>query len=162
MREGQAWLDDGLNEVDTRTAQRIRVFRLVTALSSAFRTRLDRALAPSGVTSQQAALLQLVGSRATPPSLGEVAQAMNMSHQNVKQLAVALERKGFLKIDADARDRRVRRLAVTPKHHRLWKRRNPHDLPMVAGWTQSLDDEQVNELVSLLLTLARDTASRGS
>lgn len=50
----------------------------------------------------------------TPPTLTEVASAMGSSRQNVKQLALKLEQKGFLKIEKDADDSRILRLIVLP------------------------------------------------
>ena len=50
-----------------------------------------------------------------PPSIGEVAACVGLSHQNVKKIAARLEEKGFLKLEKDSSDRRVLRLKVTEK-----------------------------------------------
>jgi len=144
------WLELGLEAVPAARSRRIQAFRLLVVTGSAMRGRLDRALAPAGITAQQAAMLQLIESMPEPPTLSQVAAAMRMTHQNVKQIAAALERKGFLAIVPDAADRRARRLTLTAKHRRFWKQRNPADFANVEQWTAALDDGEVATLVDLL------------
>jgi DNA-binding MarR family transcriptional regulator len=78
---------------------------------------------------------------------------MRMTHQNVKQIALALQRKGFLEIETDAGDRRVRRLRLTEHHHRFWRQRNPTDFASVEAWTAGLSDAQAAQAVRLLARL---------
>jgi len=117
------------------------------------RAALDRELASSGITTQQAALLQCVQAQPEAPTVGAVALAMSMTHQNVKQIALALQRKGFLDIVVDEADRRARRLVLTNHHHRFWARRNPQDFNAVEGLTAELGDAEVRILVGLLARL---------
>jgi MarR family transcriptional regulator for hemolysin len=55
-----------------------------------------------------------------PPSLGELADKLDQSHQNVKQLALKLQAKGFLNMAEDPKDRRVIRLWPT-KHLEVYE-----------------------------------------
>jgi DNA-binding MarR family transcriptional regulator len=156
MTTRRQWLDLGLEGLAPPSAQRVRLFRLSVAVATVFRARMDRALAPAGITTQQAALLLLVEASATPPRISDVANVMGVSHQNVKQVALALARKDLLAIEVDPEDRRARRLRTTAKHRRLWRRRNPGDFARVEAWTKVLADDEVDVVVRLL---ARLTAS---
>lgn len=51
----------------------------------------------------------------TPPTIGELAGVMGSSHQNVKQIAIKLERAGFVAIFYDKEDKRKIRVAATEK-----------------------------------------------
>lgn len=150
MSDDGEWLGLGLASVPEALAARVRLFRLTLATAGALRARLDRALAPSGVTTQQGALLQFVESRRSPPRLSEVARALEMSHQNARQIVAALERKGFVTLRPDPADRRARRVALTAKHRRFWRRRDPEDFSRVGAWTAALDDGEVRALLGLL------------
>lgn len=77
----------------------------------------DDALEPLGITTKQWLLLAVVGRRfaGRPPTLTEAAAAYGTSRQNVKAIAVALERRGFMRLLPDPTDRRSVRLEVTPK-----------------------------------------------
>jgi DNA-binding MarR family transcriptional regulator len=88
-----------------------RTFVLVQHL-----TRItDAALADWGLTTRQWLLLAILH-RAFPdrsPTLTEAAEAYGSSRQNVKQVALALEARGFLRLVADPRDGRAVRLERT-------------------------------------------------
>lgn len=81
-------------------------------------TRLtDERLADWDLTTRQWLLLAVL-TRDFPghePSLTEAAAAYGSSRQNVKQIAIGLERHGFLRMVPDAYDGRTTRLAVTDK-----------------------------------------------
>ena len=153
MSSDDDWLDLGLDELPVTLAQRVRLLRVVLASAAVLRARLDQALAPAGITSQQAGLLQFIQAQPQAPTISFVAKALDMSHQNVKQIALALERKGFLEIAVDAHDRRSRRLHLTEHHHRFWRQRNPMDFIEVEAWTAGLSDKEVATTVKLLKQL---------
>lgn len=50
-----------------------------------------------------------------PPTLNELSDVMGSSHQNVKQILLKLEKKGFVSAVPDEKDRRKQRIFVTDK-----------------------------------------------
>jgi DNA-binding MarR family transcriptional regulator len=116
--------------------------RLVIVLAQELRTLMDQRLLPSELTTQQAA--------GHAPTMTQAARALAMSHQNVKQLAVALERKGFLEIVPDENDARSKRMQTTKKHRRFWAKRNPQDHACVARWLSGLNEAETATLARLL------------
>lgn len=61
----------------------------------------------------------------SPPTLGQVARLLGNSHQNVKQLALKLNEKGFILLEKDERDIRITRLRLTEKTCCFWERSQP-------------------------------------
>ena len=49
------------------------------------------------------------------PTIKELAEIMGSSHQNVKQILLKLEKKGFANIIADGQDKRKQRVVLTQK-----------------------------------------------
>ncbi|MBQ1991357.1 MAG: MarR family transcriptional regulator [Clostridia bacterium] len=47
------------------------------------------------------------------PTVKELAEIMGSSHQNVKQILLKLEKKGFVSITADEKDKRKQRIEIT-------------------------------------------------
>jgi len=47
------------------------------------------------------------------PTIKELAEIMGSSHQNVKQILLKLEKKGFVRIAADEKDKRKQRIELT-------------------------------------------------
>lgn len=159
MSDDRQWLNLGLGALPQELAERVRLFRLLVFSGGLLRQRLDRELAETGLTTQQGSLLQWIETQGEPPTISAAAAGLSMTHQNVKQIASALDRKGFLEIVVDPSDRRARRLVLTAKHRRFWKRRNPHDYTKVAGWTSTWSDDEVSAVVDLLSRLCRDLMS---
>lgn len=50
-----------------------------------------------------------------PPTLNDLSEVMGSSHQNVKQILLKLEDKGFVSMMADEKDKRKQRYFVTDK-----------------------------------------------
>jgi DNA-binding MarR family transcriptional regulator len=143
----------GLDELAPADAQRIRLFRLLLAAAAVLRNRMDRRLAEDGLTTQQAMLLHHLDGDAGPPTITEIAGRMGVTHQNIKQIAVALERKGLLDIVTDERDARVRRLRPARHLRKMWRRRDPADFEAVVDWTSALDDREVDATVAAIRRL---------
>ena len=90
------------------------VFGSLFVTANLLETLLDRAFADYGITSKQWLLLITIQSLfQEPPTVSQVAAAMGSSHQNVKQVALNLERRGFLRLEKSERDARTTRLIVT-------------------------------------------------
>ena len=144
--------DEDASRLGEENATRIRTFRLVVLLAQRLRTLMDQQLRPDGLTTQQAALISVVDAIGEP-SVSQAAAALATTHQNVKQIADALARKGFLEITRDADDARVRRLTTTRKSRSTWRRRSAADQQLVLDWFSALSREEAETLFELLLRL---------
>lgn len=155
MSQNQQWLDVSLQGMPPAAADRVRAFRLLVLEGARLRSLLEGVLAPTGVTVQQGAMLSWIEAQPEAPTITAVAAGLAMSHQNVKQIAAALQRKGLLAIEVDARDRRARRLVLSEHHHRFWAERNAGDFEAVQAWMAAWDEAQVGEAIRLLRQLHR-------
>ena len=133
-------------------ATRVRTFRLILLVATELRTLMDQRLRGDGLTTQQAALVSVVESLGKP-SVTEAAAALGTTHQNVKRIAEALSRKGFVRIGDDPHDRRTRRLAVTAKSRRHWRRRSRSDQEAVLDWFAVLGRDEARTLFELLVRI---------
>lgn len=114
---------------------------------------VGREFLPENITPKQWLFLVILGNVfERPPSMQEMAEAMSTTHQNVKQLAVRLEEKGFIRIKPD-RDRRILRLETTPRFHEFWSRRDEKDRAAVGSLFESLDDDEVEDLFRIFAKL---------
>ncbi|MBR3058967.1 MAG: MarR family transcriptional regulator [Clostridiales bacterium] len=48
-----------------------------------------------------------------PPTINELSEVMGSSHQNVKQILLKLEKKGFVEVIPDEKDRRKQRIRIS-------------------------------------------------
>jgi DNA-binding MarR family transcriptional regulator len=79
-----------------------------------------------------------------PPTLREVAELMGSSHQNAKQIALKLEKKGFLSIEKDDSDGRAISLRLTEKSYSFWESRAEKDEHFIAELFKDLSEEETN------------------
>lgn len=84
----------------------------VQRAARALARRFDEALRPVGLTSGQFSLLTSLN-RPEPPSIGSVAALLAMDRTTLSANLKPLERRGLLKVEVDAADRRARRLRLT-------------------------------------------------
>ena len=90
------------------------IFGLIFMLSNKLQTIGDNFF--EDVTTKQwfiLTLLQIMNGH--EPTLKELSDAAGSSHQNVKQLVLKLEQKGYLILKKDNEDSRRLRIAMTPK-----------------------------------------------
>ena len=115
------------------------IFGALFVVSNKLDTLLDRELSQFEMTSKQWFLLLNLGVVFTAsPTLKEVAQGMGTSHQNVKQLALKLEQKGFLVMEKDAQDARVTRLKLTEKNQIFWEQTEATGLAFISTVFQGI------------------------
>lgn len=77
--------------------------------------KLTSALAEMELTGAQGVVLGFVRSRQTPPTPREVEDALHLSHATVAGLLARLEKKGFIRQEADTTDRRCKRILIEPR-----------------------------------------------
>lgn len=97
------------------------IFGTLFMVANQIDTMLERELNPHGVTTKQWFMSVVITSLfEQPPTIMEVAKMMGSSHQNIKQVALRLEKKGLLKLAKDPDDARVTRLVMTEYSHKFW------------------------------------------
>ena len=76
----------------------------------------------SELTGRQHSLIASIGSFEEAPTLGQLAESEESSHQNIKQMALKLQEKGYAKLLSDANDARKIRVTLSKKGSELSKR----------------------------------------
>jgi DNA-binding MarR family transcriptional regulator len=101
-------------------------------------------------TKQWLMLIVLSTAFEKPPSMQEVADAMSITHQNVKQLAVRLESQGFIKIERDKNNKRILRLMPTEMANEYWAKREEDHARSIKGYFKDLNEEEVVSLFHIM------------
>jgi DNA-binding MarR family transcriptional regulator len=104
---------------DELLATRAEVFGSLFVLMQHLSRRADRDLADLGLTTRQWLLLAVLtnGFPGSNPSLSEAADKYGSSRQNVKQVALGLEARGFVRLVPDPADARTTRIELTDRVH---------------------------------------------
>jgi DNA-binding MarR family transcriptional regulator len=90
------------------------IFALTFMVSNRLQTIGDSFF--SEVSTKQWFVLVVLGiMKGYSPTLNELSEAVGSSHQNVKQLILKLEQKGYVELSKDKTDKRLLRISSTPK-----------------------------------------------
>lgn len=106
-------------------------------------------------TKQWLMMIIIVNAFTHAPSMQEVADALSTTHQNVKQLAIRLETREFLKIERDQHNLRILRLKTTDKSREYWEKRFLKDIKTIASLFEDLNDSEVKSLFEILSKLEK-------
>ncbi len=112
---------------------------------------IEKELEADGITTKQWLMLIVIASGFKySPSIQEVADAMSTTHQNVKQIAASMERRGFMVLERDEENKRIIRLKVTEKCHALFKKREEKDVEAMLSLFENLTDEEAKALFNII------------
>lgn len=115
--------------------------------------KLYNRLTDDSLTLKQLMLLIVIGHALDQPTIKEVSTIMSMSHQNVKALALQLEKKGFIELYKDSHDKRVTRLRVIEGKEAYWAERDEKDRQILNDMFMTIDDKALQEYVKTLQKL---------
>lgn len=115
---------------------------------------INKELAEDKITTKQWLMMIVIENAFNhDPSMQEVADALSTTHQNVKQLAVRLEARGFMKIERDPHNRRILRLRTTDECRKYWEKRSPEDAESIISLFKGLNDEEISSLFKIIMKL---------
>lgn len=140
----------------TITAREVAHTCLCLHVQRAARTvgrRYDQAFRPLRLTNGQFSILMAL-SRPQPTGMAEVAEILGMDRTTLTAALKPLERRGLLQLEADARDRRARRMALTDAGRALVGEALPLWEQAQAGVSGLLPDSDLDRLRSDLKAMA--------
>ena len=124
---------------------------MVFMVEQRWRYFIDKELEADGITMKQWLMVIVIATTfKKPPSIQEVADVMSTTHQNVKQVAASLERRGFMTLERDPDNRRIIRVKVTDRCLALFKSREENDVKAIYSMFENLTDDEVKSLFSIV------------
>ena len=131
------------------------IFAAIHMLANRFQTLGDR-IDPT-ISSKQWFVLAVVSKfEDTPPNIGDVASVLGTSRQNIKKMALILEKRGFLRLEKDAHDQRNIRLFLTEECYSYFKGREQQENAYLESIFANMDDAALTTLRGTLNTLIQN------
>ena len=119
--------------------------------------RFDEVLRPAGLTNQQFSLLMALN-RPEPPTMTPVAELLGLDRTTLTAALKPLERRGLVVVEADAADRRSRRVRLTTAGHAVLLRTLPLWKQTHAEIGSAHPDVDMDQLRMSLRELGSDAA----
>jgi DNA-binding MarR family transcriptional regulator len=144
-----------MEKFNRRDNQKVRddiddVFTKIFLLSLKMENIGNNTLKKDQLTIKQFLLIASIESFDEPPSIKEVADKVSTSHQNVKEIADRLEKRGFIKIEMDEKDKRILRLITTEKNARYWESRLDEHEEVIFKIFNPFCDEEIHTFKVLI------------
>ncbi|HKK80720.1 MAG TPA: hypothetical protein VJ909_00645 [Prolixibacteraceae bacterium] len=115
-----------------------------------------------GITTKQWMLLVILNKffKSVNPTISQAAEAFGSSRQNLKQVAIPLQRKGFVTIKHDRNDSRVQRIGLTGKHEAFFdgNKNEQWQQNFINNLLSNLNEEEISLLDSFVEKLKLNLA----
>lgn len=90
------------------------------------------------------------------PTINELSDIMASSHQNVKQILLKLEKKGFVQIIADEEDKRKQRIIVTERCNEFCKKNDKESTLRMNQMFEGVSQEQLATTIQTIIQMERN------
>ncbi len=87
------------------------------------------------------------------PTIKELAEIMGSSHQNVKQILIKLEKKGFVNIVADAKDKRKQRIELTEYCREFCEKNDEISSRVMKRMFDGISEEQLQATIQTIIQI---------
>ena len=115
---------------------------------------ITRSLEEMDLTSSQGHIMGFLSHQKTPPCPRDIEVAFQLSHPTVSGLLSRLEKKGFVELRTDPKDRRCKRIYVLPRgsecHDRMHRIIEGIESRLVTGFSET-EQAQFEEFLNLSL-----------
>ena len=124
---------------------------LLSAFENRFQAVADQAM--KVVSWKQFFAIICINLCKTPPTVKELAEIMGSSHQNVKQILLKLEKKGFVSITVDEQDKRKQRIELTPQCIEFCMNNDKKSMELLQGMFMGVSEEQLQVTIQTIIQI---------
>ena len=87
------------------------------------------------------------------PTINELSEILGSSHQNVKQILLKLESKGFIKFQEDKDDKRKQRIAVTKKCLKFCEKNNETSSQIMQKMFEGISEKDIQTTIKTIVRM---------
>ncbi len=91
-----------------------------------------------------------------PPTIKELSDVLGSSHQNVKQILIKLEGKGFVEFREDAVDKRKQRIVLTKKCQDFCEKNNGMSIQIMAKMFEGVSEKDIQTTVRTITRIEKN------
>ena len=124
---------------------------LLSAYDNRFQTAADRLIGE--ISWKQFFTIICINLCKEKPTIKELAEIVGSSHQNVKQILLKLEKKGFVRITVDGEDRRKQRVELTEKCIRFCSDNEEKSNRAMKMMFRGISEEQLRVTINTIMQI---------
>ena len=127
---------------------------LISAFENRFQAMADSAM--QEISWKQFFLIICINMCKEPPTLGELAEIVGSSHQNVKQLLLKLEKKDFIFFQSDEKDKRKQRIHLTEHCRAFCEKNNEMSISIMAKMFDGISEKDIRTTIKTLTCIEKN------
>ena len=91
-----------------------------------------------------------------PPTIKELSDILGSSHQNVKQILLKLEGKGFVEFQADTGDKRKQRVVLTKKCMKFCEKNNDMSTQIMSKMFEGIPEKDLKTTIRTITKIEKN------
>ena len=91
-----------------------------------------------------------------PPTLKDLSDVLGSSHQNVKQILIKLENKGFVEFKTDDADKRKQRIVLTKKCQNFCEKNNDMSIKIMAKMFEGVPEKDIQTTIKTITKIEKN------
>ena len=124
---------------------------LISAFENRFQAMADRAMGE--ISWKQFFAVICINLCKESPTINELAEIMGSSHQNVKQILLKLEKKGFISFSQDEKDKRKQRIVLTEFCREFCEKNDSESIRIMKNMFNGVSEEQLQATIKTLIQI---------
>ena len=124
---------------------------LLSAFENRFQTVADNTI--KEISWKQFFAIICISMCKNPPTIKELAEITGSSHQNVKQILLKLEKKGFVDIIADENDKRKQRVLLTEYCREFCEKNDDMSINFMQKMFAGIQEEQLQATIRTIMQI---------
>ena len=124
---------------------------LLSAFDNRFQAMADKAIAE--ISWKQFFAIICINMCKEAPTIRELSEIMGSSHQNVKQILLKLEKKGFVSILTDQQDKRKQRIVLTDYCRDFCQKNDELSGKIIEGMFSGIGEEQLKTTIATIIQI---------
>lgn len=124
---------------------------LMSAFENRFQTIADNVM--KEISWKQFFAIICISMCTESPTINELSEILGSSHQNVKQILLKLESKGFIKFQEDKEDKRKQRITVTKKCLKFCEKNNETSSQIMQKMFEGISEKDIQTTIKTIIQM---------
>ena len=112
-----------------------------------------------GITWKQFFAIICVNLCKEPPTLNDLSEVMGSSHQNVKQILLKLEKKGFVTLEPDEKDKRKQRILITDQCREFCDKNDEQSRRIISRIFAGVEEDDLTVTIRTIMKMERNVSN---
>ena len=127
---------------------------LMSAFENRFQTIADNVM--KEISWKQFFAIICINMCKEPPTINELSEILGSSHQNIKQILLKLESKGFVNFQEDKQDKRKQRINLTKKCLNFCEKNNETSAQIMQKMFQGIPEKDIKTTIQTIVRMDKN------